>query len=84
MMKYLIIAALSLTLLSCSKEAQSTDKTTNREFDVELLFEHEGVKVYRFTDAGRNIYYTDASGSTQWTRSNGKNSTTQERVNTTR
>jgi hypothetical protein len=64
-----------LSLSACLKAPESTYKTSNQEIKVELLFEHDGVKVYRFYD-GRTIYYTDARGKTSWseTHSNGKSS----------
>ena len=36
------------------------------------MFEHDGVKVYRFYDDGSYIYYTDARGSTMWRENRGK------------
>jgi hypothetical protein len=63
----LIVAMGLLTgLASCLKNAQSMKTTSNREFQVELLFVHDGVRVYRFQDNGRYIYYTDARGKTEW------------------
>lgn len=65
----------ALWLSGCAKDPMSTERTDNSNITVDLLFEKDGVKVYRFTDSGRSIYYTDARGSTQWstTHSNGKN-----------
>ena len=60
------------------KSAQADTKTSNTNFDVELLFVNDGVKVYRFYDAGRYRYYTDARGSVQWSEQSGKTTTTQE------
>lgn len=42
-------------------------ETDNSDVNVDLLFEHEGVKVYRFVDNGRYVYYSDARGSVEWT-----------------
>lgn len=61
------MAMFSIAILSCSscyKEAQESSKTSNAKFQIELLFVSDGIKVYRFEDGGRSIYYTDARGST--------------------
>lgn len=80
--KSLVIAALAgcLLLAGCEKSAQSVERSSNNEIDVDLLFEKDGIRVYRFTDNGRFIYYTDARGRTEWTtsHSNGKSTTTRK------
>lgn len=63
-MKKIIIALLLLT--SCEKTAQEIKRTSNNEFQAELLFEHDGIKVYRFHDAGKPVYFINATGSTQY------------------
>lgn len=55
----------ALAMAACQRAAQDATKTTNDNFWVELLFENDGVKVYRFWD-GRYIYYVDARGRTAW------------------
>ena len=75
----LCIALLGSVFFSgCAKDPISTERSNNSQIEVELLFEKDGVKVYRFTDNGRYIYYTDARGRTEWTttHNNGKTSTT--------
>ena len=44
-----------------------------KDYDVEFLFECNGVKVYRFRD-GEDVYFTDANGMTkyQYTTRRGK------------
>jgi hypothetical protein len=66
-----ILTLLTLSLIGCKNESVSNSSTSNTNIKVELLFEHDGVKVYRFRD-GRTVYYTDARGKTKWTVSNGK------------
>ena len=56
---------LLLLSLGCQKPAQETVIPSNQKYQLELLFEHEGIKVYRFYD-GRTIYFTDARGVTEW------------------
>ena len=70
----------SIVFSGCTKDPISREQSNNSQIEVELLFEKDGVKVYRFTDAGRYIYYTDARGRTEWhtTQSNGKTSSTRK------
>lgn len=37
-----------------------------KDYNVEFLFECNGVKVYRFYDQGCNVYFTDANGMTRY------------------
>ncbi len=63
----------------------STEQTLNPDIELELLFEHDGCKIYRFSDVGRSIYYTDCRGQTSWetTYTDGKiTTTTNHQVNT--
>lgn len=75
-MKTSLILITIILLTGCSKTPIGIEQTSNSTIQVDLLFEKDGVKVYRFTDYGRPIYYTDARGSTQWSesRNNGKQS----------
>lgn len=70
-MKKLILIA--LIFASCKKEAQQQVQSTNSNFQVELLFEVDGCKVYRFLD-GDYKYFTTCKGSVSWntTQSAGK------------
>lgn len=61
-----------LTLLGCVSDPVSRSSTNNPEVSVSLLFEHDGVKVYRFFDDGHYVYYTDTSGKTMWQQNRGK------------
>ena len=56
-MKLLLIM---LLLISCAKESNYATKTVDG-FEVSLLFEYEGCKVYRFIDVGRNIHFTNCT-----------------------
>lgn len=55
--------------IACAKPAQSS--TQEGAFNVEFLFEHDGVKVYRFTDHGNPVYFT-SQGDAQSRVSTGK------------
>jgi hypothetical protein len=56
------IAALCVAAAGCGVEAEGPVRTSNGGVHVEKLFEHDGVKVYRFQDGGYWVYYTDARG----------------------
>ncbi len=72
MKKTLIILGIALSLTSCVHEAQSVSRE-GIEFEVEFLFEKDGVKMYRFYDNGRYHYYTDR-GETMSSQTSGKSS----------
>jgi len=66
MKKVLISLTLGLILFtSCKREPTEVVKTNNTNFNVELLFEVDGCKVYRFWDGGYK-YFTTCNGSVNW------------------
>ena len=65
MKKVLIGLTLSLFLTSCFGEPTEVVETNNNDFDVELLFEIDGCRVYRFWDRGYK-YFTTCNGSVEW------------------
>lgn len=67
---------LAVVLTGCYKEAQQKEQTTNSEFNLELLFEKDGCKIYRFSDGGHAVYWTDCRGKVEsvYTQSSGKSS----------
>ena len=70
-MKKVLILLVAVTLLSCNGTALKTEQSDNSEFEIELLFEHDGVKVYRFWD-GASFHYFTNKGGTMTTRTSGK------------
>jgi Domain of unknown function (DUF4884) len=66
-----------LALAGCGNNAISVQPTNNSNVKLELLFEHDGCKVYRFLD-GNPVYYADCRGagstttSTKWEHMEGK------------
>jgi hypothetical protein len=74
-MKRLALCGLlvAVAAIGCRKDAQQKQATSNSNFELELLFERDGMKVYRFYD-GNAVYICDVRGTVQWdeTRSNGK------------
>jgi hypothetical protein len=78
-MKKLIFAlVVGLTLTSCYKDPQSVTQE-GKGFEVEFLFEKDGVKVYRFYDGSRRHYFT-TRGETITSQKSGK-TTYQETIN---
>jgi len=71
MKKLLALVLLAVALTSCEGVALRKEQTNNDEFKVELLFEHDGVKVYRFWDGGRSHYFTN-KGETMSSQTSGK------------
>lgn len=73
-MNKLFVPLSFLFIVGCTGAAQKTEYTENSDFKVDFLFEYDECKVYRFYD-GRNRYFTNCKGSTQWSESCGKNCT---------
>lgn len=67
---------LLVSLSSCLSPAQMQLQGSNPNVKVELLFEADGCKVYRFYDRGAPRYFTkcqNGSSSVGWLESCGKN-----------
>ena len=62
-----------LFLSSCFKEAKETVSTNNNEFKVELLFEVDGCRIYRFYDGGYSRYFSNCKGNISWQEVKSKN-----------
>jgi hypothetical protein len=56
-----VLAAVALT--GCLAPAIQSHSTENEAINVELLFTHDGCRVYRFRDGSAPIYYTDCRAS---------------------
>lgn len=67
----LLLLAIAMALSSCSP-SEPIKVTHCGLVDVQLLFENDGVKVYRFYDSGYTVYYADARGSVSWQQHVGK------------
>lgn len=67
----------ALLLAGCNKEPESVQQAGS-SFEVGRLFTTDGCTVYRFSDGGRNVYFTNCTGSTSssYQTSNGKYTTT--------
>lgn len=68
-MKTIIIIAAALMLLACNeKPCNASNAERIESHSVELLFEKDGCKVYRFEDRDNDIYFTDCRGKTEYER----------------
>lgn len=74
MKQIIAIIITSCLLMGCTKDIIKTNDEVVAEKDVKLLFEYDGVKVYRFCDCDRYIYFTNTGGKVEYTRTyhNGK------------
>jgi len=61
-----LVSLLVMMILSCTGDPIRSSSTNNPNFQVSFLFEHDGIKVYRFTDGGNNVYFTNACGMTKY------------------
>lgn len=72
MIRLAVVAAAVLALVGCNKPAETTARA-GLDFTVDRLFTHDGCTVYRFIDGASYRYFTNCSGSAQWSESCGKN-----------
>lgn len=66
MKKLALAVSIMAAAVSCRKPAQSVSKAG--DIELELLFEHDGCRMYRFIDGGRAVYWSDCRGRTEYTR----------------
>lgn len=57
-MKVLLISLCIFILCACARDGLETKSTKNPNFSVTFLFEHDGIKVYRFYDEGKYHWFT--------------------------
>jgi hypothetical protein len=74
MRRMFVSVVVAVSMAGCMATAAAVHKTDNKEFNAELLFTHEGCRIYRFRDGYREIYYADCRGpaSTAWSEPCGK------------
>ena len=70
-MKKIIVILVLILFVSCKKDSISKDVLGNG-FEVEFLFEKDGVKVYRFEDGDTHYFTTLGETITTRKRNNGK------------
>ena len=83
-MKRFLLLALLAVLSGCSADPEATEQTSNPDVSVGKLFEKDGYTVYRFSDAGRWVYYVVPAGQahSSYSTSCGKSCTKTVRVST--
>lgn len=77
MKKLILLSVLAFVVTSCvNNPEQPKPKLTKeqirkqeyeqrlKDYNVQFLFECNGVKVYRFCDCGTHVYFTNADGTT--------------------
>jgi hypothetical protein len=77
----LLLLALALSSVGCLATPVGVSRTENPNISAELLFTHDGCKIYRFRDGPVPVYYADCrspagastSTSTSWHIQCGKN-----------
>jgi hypothetical protein len=67
MKRFIFLVLLCLFFTGCAKEGSLVDvKQPGKDsFEVTFLFEKDGVKIYRFSDAGYYRYFSTGNGSFQ-------------------
>lgn len=69
----------ALSLSACDDPIPvQTEKTSNPHKTVDLLFIKDGCKMYRFSDMGRDHYFTTCNGSTLTDQQEGKHTFSEE------
>ncbi|SUE33653.1 DUF4884 domain-containing protein [Rikenella microfusus] len=67
-MKKALLIILAAGLLGCVKSGKvMRPNDGNRNYSPKFLFEVDGVRVYRFYDGGRYIYFTNSTGRVSYT-----------------
>ncbi len=66
MKKGFILMISALALFSCKHEAVSKELTKGNNIELELLFEKDGCKVYRFMDMGKYVYWSSCEGTVHY------------------
>lgn len=71
-MKRILLLLTITSLFGCYNEPQSIEHTgKDDKFQIEYLFEKDGIKVYRFHDGGEYHYFT-TNGETMSNQTEGK------------
>lgn len=75
-MKKLILIALIFAGCEDKRKPQENVKSSNETYQVELLFEVDGCKVYRFMDCSEVRYFTTCKGAVSWSTTEPSGKTT--------
>lgn len=73
--RLIIVIALLAMFASCLRQGDPVIPIESKDdFKITYLFEVDGIKVYRFYDGGRFIYFTNKVGNIEYTNINGRQS----------
>lgn len=64
MKKTLLLLAI-ICLYGCETKTspqQITVEQSNKDYNITLLFEVDSIRVYRFSDGGRDVYFSNSQG----------------------
>ena len=69
MRSIITLSVIACLLFGCQsdKQPEEVKNSSNDSYKVEMLFEIDGVTVYRFLDNGRYIYFTNRDGEAGYT-----------------
>ncbi len=62
MKKILFLLLVAFSLVSCAKNGEPVPTHSMDDYNVQFLFECDGVKIYRFDDCGRSRYFAVGNG----------------------
>lgn len=62
-----LLCVLLLACAGCGVEPLSECPTNNPAIKVQFLFEHDGCRVYKFKDCGRDVYFVRGGSHAEWT-----------------
>lgn len=62
MKKILFLLLIALSLVSCAKNGKPASTHSIDDYNVQFLFECDGVKIYRFRDGGEYKYFAVGNG----------------------
>lgn len=79
--KILIVVALGFAISACAE--RNPQVKIKSDYQLKELFEHDGCKVYRFSDNGRYRYYTKCEFSSETMTSVSSGKTTYPESNST-
>lgn len=79
MIKVIALVSSLILLKGCAGDSIKTEQ--KGDFNVELLFEKDGCKMYRFKDDGRYVYWSDCRGATSYEEGKHNNRTDQITTN---
>ena len=62
--KIMLLLIVIISFFSCkvNRPISRSTPNNNKTFEVDYLFEYDGCKVYRFSDMGHLVYFTNCNG----------------------